>query len=528
MIALALALAYATVLDGDFVWDDVGLVEQNRSLTEPGGLARLLTRDLWGAAGRGLTQLYHPVPMLTFWAQAQLTGLAMVPLRLGNVAIHGLATWLLVAVMRRLRLDLRAALAAGVVFALHPLATEPVMWLTGRHDTVGAALSLAALLAFPPPDAPARNALPRALAAALACALAFASKEPFVVAPALVAALAVLEDGAPDAWRRQLARAAPSLVAVLGVFALRRAFGVASASSQMGAPLAEHLAHYGSLLAHYAALGATFREAPTIATYAPLGPAAGAASGAVAGAAFALALRPVWRAWPGAAPWSKAALFGVGWFGVALAPHVLSLPVIGIWGNRYGYFPLMGAAVAAAALATRALASPPAWLPRALAASLAVLLAYEAWATHRAAAKWHDDLALYGDAVARGPGDGRALYHLAFAVQRRRGCARAVDLFARAAALDPRYARAQRNHAGCLLQLGRPAEAVAPASRAVALEPWIAAHHHNLGAALVLSGETARGRAELEVALRLDPAHRGARALLDDLARGRVPPPRAP
>ena len=33
VIALALALAYATVLDGDSVWDDVGLVEQNRSLT---------------------------------------------------------------------------------------------------------------------------------------------------------------------------------------------------------------------------------------------------------------------------------------------------------------------------------------------------------------------------------------------------------------------------------------------------------------------------------------------------------------
>lgn len=528
--AVLLVIPYASVLDGDFVWDDVGLIAQNRSLTDPGGLRRLFTHDLWGSAGRGATQLYHPLPMFTFWLQVQLTGLAMVPLRLGNVGLHALSTWLLFLLLRRLGIDLRVAFGACATFALHPLTTEPVMWLTGRHDTVGSAFSLAALLLLPPPDAPARAAALRSLAAALACALAFASKEPFVVAPALLAVLALLEAPSLLGWKGLVVRVSPSILAVLGVFGIRHALGVSSASRQMHASLLDHLTHYGSLLAHYALLGASFRDGPTIATYVPLGVTQATGVLLLAAGCVALALHAIGRTWPAPAPWSRALLLGVVWYGLALAPHVLSLPVVGIWGNRYGYFPWMGAVVALAALSARVLENPSTPLLRALAVGLSVLLSYEAWATHRAALKWRDDLALYGDSVARNPRDGRALYHLAFAVQRREGCGRALALFARAAALDPRYPRAQRNHAACLLQLGRPAEAIAPAARAVALEPSVAAHRYNLGAALVLSGDVPRGRAELETALHLDPAHRGARSLLDDLARGRVPPvsPRVP
>ena len=177
----------------------------------------------------------------------------------------------------------------------HLLATEPVMWLhrAPRHRGARA-------LARGAPRLPAaRTRLPATPSAArslrpLACALAFASKEPFVVVPALVAALA-------GARRRRArrdgdvsSRARPARSSRCSACSqLRRAFGVASASSQMSAPLAEHLARYGSLLVHYAALERDLpRGAPPSPPYAPLRPAARRGVGIVAGRPSRSRFRP--------------------------------------------------------------------------------------------------------------------------------------------------------------------------------------------------------------------------------------------
>src|SRR5690349_3298528 len=96
-VALCTAL-FAGHLAGDFAWDDVPLVAQNASLTAPGGLRQILTQDLWRSAGQASTQLYHPLPMLTFWLEAHTHGLQIVALRLVNVGLHlgcALAFWAL-------------------------------------------------------------------------------------------------------------------------------------------------------------------------------------------------------------------------------------------------------------------------------------------------------------------------------------------------------------------------------------------------------------------------------------------------
>ncbi len=137
--------------------------------------------------------------------------------------------------------------------------------------------------------------------------------------------------------------------------------------------------------------------------------------------------------------------------------------------------------------------------------------------TRAATALWQDDLTLYAASVVADSTDGRALYHYAHAVRKREGCRAAVPLLARATKLAPAYPRAQRNLAGCLLDLDEPKLAVEPATRAVALEPMVAAHHYNLGAALALSGERERGVAELARTLQLNPTHAAARKLLTQL-----------
>jgi tetratricopeptide (TPR) repeat protein len=202
------------------------------------------------------------------------------------------------------------------------------------------------------------------------------------------------------------------------------------------------------------------------------------------------------------------------WFLISLSPHVLSLPLLGLWGNRYGYFPLLGLLTVLAAGVSALERAPLALARRALLVALWCCAGLSLAQTSSAAALWRDDLTLYAASVRADPRDGRALYHYAHAVRRRSGCGDAVALFSQAVDLDPSYPRAQRNLAGCLLDLGQPRLAVGPAQRAVALEPSVASHRYNLGAALALSGQRELGISELRRALELDPTHASAQRLL--------------
>jgi hypothetical protein len=493
---------FAGKLAGDFVWDDVPLVAQNASLSAPGGLAVIVEQDLWRSAGQASTQLYHPLPMLTFWLEAHTHGLQMVALRLVNVGLHLACALAFAALLRRRDLSELPTLIATTLFLAHPLVTEPVMWLTGRHDTLAALFALSALLCFPKP-ASTRPWL-RAALSGVCCAAAFASKEPYVVAPALVALLSLLERQRSGVVARLAALWLPPVAGVLAVVLLRRALHIPTGSAQLSAPLLEHLQHFSTIVLHYGTLSVTFDQGPTISSYGVVGWGAIAVFWPLAIATLALLWRR--RAYD--------ALFGAGWFLLGLLPQLLSLPVIGLWGNRYGYFPLLGLAWMLGVAASEIERRGPTLGRRAMPFVAGALTVSCLLQTRAAAALWVDDLTLYGASVEANAEDGRALYHYAHAVRRRSGCGESVALFFRATQLDPSYPRAQRNLAGCLLDLGDPRRAVAPARRAVELEPEVASHHYNLGAALLGSGERERGVAELRRTLELDPSHRAARQLL--------------
>lgn len=501
---MLLALTFGGRLNGQFVWDDVPLVAKNRSLSDPGGWWLQLTGDLWGTAGQPSTQLYHPLPMLTLWLQVQLHGLQMVWLRAGNVALHGGCALLFLLLLRRCRVPERSALLACALFMVHPLVTEPVMWLTGRHDTLAVLFALLAMLAFPRRDEP-RVGLWLGLSGVCSAA-AFASKEPYVIVPVLVAFWSLLEEPLPP-LRRLAPRWLAPLAGVLAVLTLRSALHIPTTSAQLGASPLVHLQNYAGILRHYGVLALTLGQGPTIATFhapSPLAAAGVLLLGALAVGGL-VALR--------ASAQGRLALFGCAWFLLALLPHVVSLPLLGVWGNRYGYFPLLGLCVVlASALWLAEKASP--LLRRCAAGALGVCVLLGLAQTRLAAANFHDDLTLYEASVLAAPDDGRALYHYAHAVRERSGCAGALGLLLRATQLDPSYARAQRNLAGCLLDLGEAARAVEPAERAVALEPEVASHRYNLGAALIGAGQRARGVAQLKRALALDPSHASAQRLL--------------
>jgi len=93
---------------------------------------------------------WQPLTWLSFALDWKLHGLDPFWFHLTNLLLHALDAALVCTLARRLLAHEGAALLAGLVFAVHPLRAESVVWITERRDVLSAALLLGALLAWLP------------------------------------------------------------------------------------------------------------------------------------------------------------------------------------------------------------------------------------------------------------------------------------------------------------------------------------------------------------------------------------------
>jgi hypothetical protein len=446
--------------------------------------------------------------MLTLWLQGVPSGPSLVAFRIGNVLVHAACGLLLLWLLMRLGLAPPVSLVVAWSFLSHPSVTETVMWLTGRHDSLGVLFCLGALLVWP--RGPAG---PWAVAgASLLCGAAFLSKEPYIVAPALVVLLDVWRhrrDAAPLRWSRVALWCAPA-AGVIAVLILRRLLQIPSGSDQLLVSPLTHALHFATIVKHYVVQLVTFSNGPTIDSYRPL---TGAASVVVLAAIVAVAgvLAYLWRR---GASVPGGALLGLLWLVVALAPHIVSIPVLGKYGNRYAYLPWVGLAIGLAFALDAVLRRLPMSGRGAVLTVIMLGVGAQAWATSLEAAHWRDDRALYGADVARSPEDAQAIYHLGHAIRRQQGCEAALPHFRSAVGHDPELARAWHEIGWCLLSEGRHAESIEPSLRAIRLGYGPGSTFHNLGVALVRVGRVEDGIRSLEESLRRRPGNAGTLAEL--------------
>jgi tetratricopeptide (TPR) repeat protein len=152
ILSAAVLLAYGTGLRADFTFDDRGIIVGNPLVKDIRYWPTLLTSDYWAgtrdpaAAHTIHAGLYRPLVLLSFAFNYAIAGPSAWSYHLVNILLHGLVSWLLYLLARQLALSTRPSLACALIFALHPIHTEPVIGIVGRAELFMAAGVIAGLL----------------------------------------------------------------------------------------------------------------------------------------------------------------------------------------------------------------------------------------------------------------------------------------------------------------------------------------------------------------------------------------------
>lgn len=195
LVAASAVVVHLNALPNPFAIDDVGIILQDQRVREFQAW-RLVSENFWFQPRSD--RLYRPLVLLSLainWAVSHEPA----AFRVVNLLLHAGAAALVTLLARSLFGCLRGAAAAGLVFALHPVHTEPLNVIVGRADLGAAVFLLMALVLHWEGGSLAISAGWRRAALVTLCfAAALGCKENAVVLPAMLLVL--------DWWRWRRAR----------------------------------------------------------------------------------------------------------------------------------------------------------------------------------------------------------------------------------------------------------------------------------------------------------------------------------
>jgi tetratricopeptide (TPR) repeat protein len=489
-LLLAVGVAWGNSLGGGAVFDDHWLVVGNPCFRSWDGLVRTLSFLSTDHCA------YRPMRYLSYGVDRLLLGDHLWAYHLGNVVRHGLfavvagllATGLFADARGLGRPDRRAWVAGFVVaaiWALHPVQTDSVSYMSGRRDVLVGGWSLTTL-------ALARVATRRGglwwLAPLWTLLFALLSKENAVVVPAIFG-LWLLRDRSPlEVLRRYRA---PLVALTLGgalalVLFVQRAL-VDSHSHRglldwWGGSPASNFATVAALQLQYLRLVLT--GGPLIGDYhaetIPLAAGFGdvRALGGIAAVVLLLA------AGLGLRRRAPEVAFGCLFYLVALAPMSHVIPHHELFAEHYLYLPLFGLALAAVGVADRAAgnlfeASRPADLLAdarlvAVAFVTGLLLLVFAGAVAVRNEAWSDERTFYEQVIVRAPGNQRALGNLLYIYAEAREWEAALTM---CAAMAPQWVPGATQERTALARCTEVARALDRPDAIGAFARQLAAHH---------------------------------------------------
>jgi tetratricopeptide (TPR) repeat protein len=422
--AVLAVIVYAGVFDAPFLYDDNTYVKDNRLIASLGNLPRAFTSsyppDLSEAG------LYRPLTTISFMLDHAVGGLDPHLFHISNALLHALATALFVLILQRTVASGTVALAAGLLFAAHPVHTEAVAWIVGRAEVLAGVFTFAAVLLW---ISFRRTGKVRFLSGTAACYfLALCAKETAAPLPAVLLAWEYLGaglgqpadgDAATPAGggRRSWPAAGYVLFSLLGVFsvyavlriaALGQFTGVRAGAILASEPFATRMATAVAAIGKYVWLLAwPFGQRVDYSDF--VFHSWGGARvlwGLVAIAALVAGIVLTRRRLPAAAGWLV-------WFALFILPFSnLILPIGAVLAERFVYITSASICAVTGMAVGTAMCSPRGLVRYGTAGAALLLISVFAYATVARNRDWSDEERFWRTAAAQSPQSEKILVNL--------------------------------------------------------------------------------------------------------------------
>src|SRR5215203_39545 len=147
LIALIAFVVFANSLSGNFVYDDNRQILRNPLIQDSTLYGKALTSDVWAFKADGTiaaSNYYRPTFAAWLILNFLIFGASPFGWHVLNLLLHIIVCVLAFLLLRRWNLSNYASFAVAMIFAVHPVHTESVAWISGAPDLLFSAFLLGA------------------------------------------------------------------------------------------------------------------------------------------------------------------------------------------------------------------------------------------------------------------------------------------------------------------------------------------------------------------------------------------------
>jgi tetratricopeptide (TPR) repeat protein len=492
---------YANTLSNGFVYDDQNQVVENTWIRNPGSIPEIFSSEVWGFTPRERSNYYRPIMHLIFMAEYGIFGLSPAGFHLGNIVLNaGVVIMVFFVALAFFPGRVLLSLLMSLIFALHPIHTEAVAWVSGVTELSYALFVLLALYFYIKADG--RKGWQYILSVA-SFVLALLSKEQAISLLVFIVSYDALFR--KEHFRGALKRYLP-YVAITGIYFLIRTIAVGGfVHTDKHAELSafQYVINVFPLFAKYLVMLVlpvglnvfhVFRPATSLFEPVTLG------SIFLTGALLAGMIFSFKK--------DRKIFFSIILIVIPLIP-ALYIPALGlnVFTERYLYLPSVGFAFLIGAVIEHMKGINA---QRVSAAVLLLVSVIYAAGTISRNAVWHNDFTLWNDAVRKSPDGAMSHYNLGLEYKKRGHTDKAISHFETALRLVPNFERARMELGLALAAKGFPDKAVEQFRSIIKQNPKNAEAYNNLGTVYGGIGMTEKAIEYFHEAIRLYPDYADA------------------
>ncbi|MFH2138686.1 MAG: tetratricopeptide repeat protein [Candidatus Omnitrophota bacterium] len=147
LIVAAVMLVYSNSLGNGFILDDYPHIIENVFITQWNSILHVFTTDLFHFSPQ-ITNFYRPLQVLSYMLDYSFWQYNAFGYHLTNMLLHLFNSILVYMLIWMMSKNKKLSFMTGLLFAVHPIHTQAVTYISGRADPMAAFFMLTGLIAY--------------------------------------------------------------------------------------------------------------------------------------------------------------------------------------------------------------------------------------------------------------------------------------------------------------------------------------------------------------------------------------------